>query len=190
MGSLKEMLTGLRGSQRKLLPGLKPSEELRLVPMSLGHALTGLRALESLQSHRPSMDLFWVFIFQPEHRPCAQPGSGCWGGAEDARADSSFVMCAFGKQNVPLCLCSHSLSDTRHQLRGVGWLGDDRSWVLILKAGAAFASRAADPEQGADSCPGNSPGFQGVSWVLQLFTAEYTVSKPLSWSRSFRDAVC
>lgn len=67
------------------------------------------------------------------------------------------------------CVCAHTCCDTRH-LRGVWWLGDYKSWALILKAGAAFASRAADPEQGADYCPGNSPGFQGAGWVLQQST--------------------
>lgn len=110
MGSLREVLRRVRGSLRELLPGVEWSEELRLVPVALGHALTGQRALESLQSHLPSMDLRWVF--QPEYHPCAQPGSGCWGGAEDAHADNSFVMWSsvFGKQNIPLCLCSHLLS--------------------------------------------------------------------------------
>lgn len=110
MRSLREVLRGVRGSLRELLPGVEWSEELRLVLVALGHALTGQRALESLQSHLPSMDLRWVF--QPEYHPCAQPGSGCWGGAEDAHADNSFVMWSsvFAKQNIPLCLCSHLLS--------------------------------------------------------------------------------
>lgn len=61
MGSLRELLPGLRSSLRELLSGVEQSEELRLLPMDLSHALTGPRVLENLQSHLPSMDLHWVF---------------------------------------------------------------------------------------------------------------------------------
>lgn len=80
-----------------------------------------------------------------------------------------------------------ALSDTRHQLRGVS----DKSWVLILKAGAA------DPKQQAGYCPGDSPGFQEPLWSnsfsqqsAQCPNLSRALGAGSTWSCSFRDAVC